>query len=219
MIARAACPSTGIGWRLQPERPHVATGHFSAHGRPGTCRRRFRPGADVVVACGQEAPYFRELAEELGAESRLSTVDIRDRAGWSDEADAAGPKMAAILAASRVGALPVGSLSIRSEGVCLVYGSGQAAVQAAYDLSDQLAVTLMLQDVGDAIQPAIRRFPILSGHIRTVSGSLGGFQVTADGVAELLPGGRAGMRFGQSRGWGRIGLRPHSGPFGAASRW
>ena len=194
---------------LDRERLEGAAGKAACRYGSYLCTRETRrvqealqAGADVVVACGQEAPYFQELAEELGAEGQLSTIEIRDRAGWSDEADAAGPKMAAILAASRVVPPPVGSLSIRSEGVCLVYGSGQAAIQAAHDLSDQLAVTLMLEDVADAVQPAIRQFPILSGQIRSVSGSLGDFQVTADGVAELLPGGRAGMRFGPSRDGG-----------------
>ena len=159
-------------------------------------------GDEVTVACGQEAPFFRELAEELGAEARIRAVDIRDRAGWSDEAYAAGPKMAALLASSGVGAPPVGSLSIRSEGVCLVYGSGDAALQVARELSEQLAVTLMLRNVADAIQPVVRTFPILSGRVRAVSGSLGKFEVTADGVAELLPGGREGMQFGPSRDGG-----------------
>ena len=177
-------------------------GSFLCTREAARVKEALQSGNDVMVACGQEAPFFLELAEELGAEGRVTAVDIRDRAGWSDEAEAAGPKMAALLAASRVGAPPVGSLSIRSEGVCLVYGSGEAALQAARDLSDQLAVTLMLQDIGDAIQPAIRMFPILSGRVRTISGSLGKFEVMADGVSELLPGGRGGMRFGPSRDGG-----------------
>ena len=129
-------------------------------------------------------------------------MDIRDRAGWSAEADATGPKMVALLAASRIGAPPVGSLAIRSEGVCLVYGRGEAALQASRSLSGQLAVTLMLLEAGDAIQPPVRTFPILSGRVRTISGSLGKFEVVADGVAELVPGGRQGMRFGPSRDGG-----------------
>ena len=52
---------------------------------------------DVAIACGQEIARFEELADELGVEPPL-LVDIRDRAGWSDESAEAGPKQAALVA-------------------------------------------------------------------------------------------------------------------------
>ena len=51
-------------------------------------------GAAVTVACTQEAPLFREVAEAF-PQSPLSFVNIRETGGWSNEADAAGPKAAA----------------------------------------------------------------------------------------------------------------------------
>ena len=39
---------------------------------------------DAIVACLQERAVFEELADELGVEAP-DFVDIRDRAGWSDE--------------------------------------------------------------------------------------------------------------------------------------
>ena len=63
--------------------------------------------APITIACAQEAPTFAALAEELGVEAP-ACIDIRDRAGWSDEAEAATPKIAALLnvtaAAARRGA-------------------------------------------------------------------------------------------------------------------
>ena len=169
----------------------------------GRVREVLEAGGEVTVACGQEAPFFLELAEELGAANRLRNVDIRDRAGWSEEGSRAVPKMAALLAAAKADLPPVGSLSLESEGVCLVYGSGAASMQAAEELSDRLAVTLMLADPGDAIPPALRSFPILAGRVRSASGALGRFEIIADGVADLIPGGRGGFQFGKARDKGR----------------
>ena len=51
---------------------------------------------DCVIACGQEVALFEELAADLQA-PLPDFVDLRDRAGWSDEAAQAAPKMAALL--------------------------------------------------------------------------------------------------------------------------
>ena len=69
------------------------------------CRReleRFKSivagGAPVTVSCTQEAPLFGEVAQEMNAAERVSFANIRENAGWSKDANAAGPKMAALLA-------------------------------------------------------------------------------------------------------------------------
>ena len=43
-----------------------------------------RDGGEVIVACRQEAETFAALAEELERRTCLC-IDIRDRAGWSDD--------------------------------------------------------------------------------------------------------------------------------------
>src|SRR3989304_4066824 len=53
-----------------------------------------------VVACTQEAPLFGEVAEQAGASTALRFVNIRESAGWSQEAAKATPKIAALLAAA-----------------------------------------------------------------------------------------------------------------------
>lgn len=169
----------------------------------GAVREALDAGEQVTVACGQEAPFFSELAEEADAAGRLDAIDIRDRAGWSEEGESATPKIAALLAADRVEANPVGSLALESRGLCLVYGSGSTAMQAAEALSDRLAVTLMLKETGDAMMPVQRNFPVLAGRVRSATGSLGRFSIVADGVAELVPGGREGPHFGAARDGGQ----------------
>jgi len=58
-------------------------------------------GAPLTVACTQESPLFEQVAGELKGAAPLSFVNIRETAGWSKDAKAAGPKMAALLASSR----------------------------------------------------------------------------------------------------------------------
>lgn len=63
---------------------------------------RFRAALDtgqpVTVACTQEAPLFREVAEQAGATQPLAFANIRETAGWTAEAALSGPKMAAMIA-------------------------------------------------------------------------------------------------------------------------
>src|ERR1700682_1410328 len=56
-------------------------------------------GAPVTVACTQEAPLFRGVAEDL-RRAQLTFVNIREPAGWSNDAASAGPKAAALIAAA-----------------------------------------------------------------------------------------------------------------------
>ena len=43
-------------------------------------------GGPVLVGCTQEAPLFEETRAELGPETEIAYTNIRERAGWSDDA-------------------------------------------------------------------------------------------------------------------------------------
>ncbi len=155
-------------------------------------------GGDVIIACGQEAPAFHELAEDLGAGARLRTVDIRDRAGWSDDPDA-GPKMAALIAEARLPVPTVPAIDVISEGVCLVIGEGDVTLAAAARLGSALSVTCLLGDSADVLPPDGAEIDIARGRVRMASGAIGGFAVTVDGYAALEAAGRGPRRFGAAR--------------------
>src|SRR5581483_1489060 len=140
-------------------------------------------GATVQVACMQEAPLFRELPAEAG----LAFTNIRERAGWCAEKSAALPKMAALLAEAAHASKPAGMTTLVSEGVCLVYGAGQATLDVASRLSDRLSVTLLLSDAEDALPPGMVSVPIYRGRIRAATGRLGAFEIEVDGYAPVLP--------------------------------
>ncbi|MEQ1611167.1 MAG: 4Fe-4S binding protein, partial [Hyphomicrobiaceae bacterium] len=86
-----------------------------------------------------------------------------------------------------------------SEGVALIYGPGQIALDAAAALKDRLDITVLLSDAGDVTPPAMNEFPIRRGRIKTVKGHLGAFEITIDGFAAPAPSSRRSLAFGAAR--------------------
>ncbi|MDK3072987.1 4Fe-4S binding protein [Sedimentitalea sp. JM2-8] len=142
---------------------------------------------DAIIACQQERARFEELAAELDLPVP-GFVDLRDRAGWSDQGAAAAAKMAALAAEALIPAVPVRSLDVVSEGVCFVFGPGAAVLPLAALLADTLAVTALVTDDEDA--PPDRRFDTVRGRMKRVTGALGGFEVVIDALQQVEPGGR-----------------------------
>ncbi|HUS96301.1 MAG TPA: 4Fe-4S binding protein, partial [Hyphomicrobiaceae bacterium] len=151
-------------------------------------------GGPLLVACTQEAPLFRELAEERG-QNDIEFVNIREQAGWCAKPASALPKMAALIAAAAHQPKPTGVMTITSEGQCLVYGKGQTALDAATQLSGRLSVTVVLSDAADAMPPTTTKVPLHIGRISKASGTLGRFSVSIDGFAPNLASSRGGLKF------------------------
>ncbi len=139
---------------------------------------------DVIIACQQERARFLELAAEIDAPDP-GFVDLRDRAGWG-EGDQ-GAKMAALAAEAALEVRAGKSVDVISEGTCLILG-GEMALEAASELCDTLAVTVLLQD-GTPL-PMDRRFDCVNGVVAHVDGALGGFKVRLNSFSEVIPGGR-----------------------------
>lgn len=77
---------------------------------------------DVVIACLQEAQRFAEVAEELEV-GAPQFIDIRDRAGWTDDTAPTTPKMAALIADGMLPEPTYRSVDVISEGTCLITGA------------------------------------------------------------------------------------------------
>jgi ferredoxin len=164
---------------------------------------RFRQAADaggqVIVACAQEAPLFAEVADDAGSPAALSFVNVREHAGWSSEAAEAGPKMAALIAAAAEPAPDYPMVSLSSEGVILVYGRDERAIEAAALLKDALDVTVMITQPRDLAPPRMTDFPVVKGTVRNAKGVLGGFELVVDDYATPAPSSRGALAFGESR--------------------
>lgn len=161
--------------------------------------RALEAGGPVAVACAQEIDRFEEVVAERGVDARPTFFDIRARAGWSDEARHATPKIAALIADALATPATLPTLPLTSKGVALVYGRDQVAIDAAHRLADKLNITVLLTDPTAVAPPSRNRFPILFGRIARAQGHLGTFALTVDGFAQPAPSSRGAFAPGVRR--------------------
>ena len=155
--------------------------------------------APLTVACTQESALFEEIAAEIGRTTPTAYVNIRETAGWSREAARAGPKMAALLAAAAEPMPPIPFVSMESEGVVLIYGQDERALEAAQFLKEHLDVTVLIKPPATIAPPRSTDFPVVKGAIRAAKGHLGAFELTVDDFAQPLPSSRGALAFGAAR--------------------
>ncbi len=156
-------------------------------------------GAPFVTACTQEAPLFEEVRAERPDAPAVRFANIRERAGWSEEGRQATPKIAALLAEAALDIPPVPAVTMKSEGVCLVYGRDAVAVEAARQLAGRLDVTLLLTRPEDVTPPRIMDVPIFKGTIVAAQGHLGAFEIVVNDYAPLTVSSRASLGFEAAR--------------------
>src|SRR3569623_730283 len=108
----------------------------------GRFRDALQDGTALTVGCTQEAPLFSELAGERDAP--ISFVNVRETAGWSTQGATAGPKTAALLAIATEAAPDFPLVYLSCEGVILIYGRNERAIEAGKLLADQLDVTVLV---------------------------------------------------------------------------
>lgn len=176
-----------------------ATGLAAASGRDcGTCysslctdqidiAAKAIAKGDVVIACQQEAHRFVALAEDIDA-PLPAFVDIRDRAGWTDDAASTTPKMAALIADAALVPPVQKSFDVVSEGTCLIVGTPDVAQAAAEKLGDILAVTVLLSPGAEVIPS--QHYDTVIGRLHQATGTLGRFEVRIDAFQLSASGGR-----------------------------
>jgi ferredoxin len=139
-------------------------------------------GSDsLIVACTQEGALFSELADqsEKPLVAPLRFVNIREVAGWTQEAQSSGPKIAALLAlADMPEAEPVPVVNYESQGRLLIVGAGSQALLWAEKLGTSLDVSVLCTEPGDL--PLARNYPIYTGSVTKLDGYLGNFSVDWD---------------------------------------
>ncbi len=156
-------------------------------------------GEPLLVGCTQEAPRFEEARAELGPETAIAYVNIRERAGWAEQGPQALPKIAALLAEAAVEVPPSSSVTLRSAGECLVYGRDEQALEAAKQLAPRLSVTVILTGAADVIPPRTMDVPLFRGKVTQATGHLGGFELTVDDFAQIVVSSREALAFERPR--------------------
>src|SRR5262245_35702494 len=148
-------------------------------------------GEPLIVGCTQEAPLFSEAA----GSADVIYANIRETAGWSKDANAAGPKIAGLLAAAAEPSPEVGFVSLSSDGVILIYGRDEQAIEAGNLLKDHCDVTVLIKPPAGVTPPPVTDFPVVKGAIRSAKGHLGAFELTVDGYAQPAPSSRGTLSF------------------------
>jgi ferredoxin len=162
-------------------------------------RKTAAGGEPMVVACTQEAPLFEEAAGAIKDSGPMTFVNIRETAGWSKDAKASGAKMAALIAMAAESSRDTAFVALNSEGVTLVYGRDEKAIEAANLLKDHLDVTVLIKPPGAMTPLRVTEFPVVKGTIRQAKGYLGAFELTVDDYAAPAPSSRGKMAFGPVR--------------------
>jgi len=149
---------------------------------------------NTIIACRQEQAFFEEIADDLDL-AAPGFIDIRDRAGWTDDTRDTAPKMATLIADAMLETPPAKALDVESAGTCLIFGEPDAALEAARHLCDTLSVTVLLETASEDHAGGDRRFDLVLGRLRRVTGALGGFKLELDALQERVRGGRGAPVF------------------------
>src|ERR1700752_5029533 len=153
----------------------------------------------LIVGSTQEAPLFSEVAAEQKEPAPLTFVNVREPAGGSGDAAKAGPKMAELIAAAAEPMPDFPLVSLSSEGVTLVYGRDERAIEAARLLAEHLDVSVLITRPKDLAPPRVTEFPVVKGTIRSAKGHLGAFELVVDDYAAPTPSSRGVLTFGIPR--------------------
>ncbi len=149
----------------------------------------------LTIACTQEAPLFGEI----GGETPISFVNIRETAGWAKDAKAAGSKIAALIAAAAEPEPNYSFVSLASQGATLLYGKDEQALEAAELLKDHLDLTVLIREAVEIRPLRVTEFPLFKGLIKSATGYLGKFELMVDGYAAPAPSSRDRLQFGAPR--------------------
>ena len=122
-------------------------------------------GEPLLVSCTQEAPLFVEKAIETDPELAISYVNIRERAGWSDEGDKALPKITALIQEATLQPPMANSLTMRSEGSVLIYGRDESALEIAKQVANRLSAICIIGGNEEIQPPHLMDVPIFFGNI------------------------------------------------------
>jgi ferredoxin len=156
-------------------------------------------GGPLTIGCTRQATLFADVAAEIGRDKSIQFANIRETAGWSSEAELAGPKMAALLAAAAEPVPPTPSVELRSGGVILICGRDETAVEAGNLLREHLDVTVLIEPPAMIAPPRSAEFPVAKGKVTGARGHLGAFEIMVDDFAEAAPSSRSVLTFAPSR--------------------
>src|SRR4030088_885528 len=94
---------------------------------------------------------------------------------------------------------PISMVTLQSDGVALIYGRDEVAIEVGQRLADRLDITVLLTRPGDVTPRRTNKFPVVKGNGRNARGYLGAFELTIDDYALPAPSSRSRLAFGNPR--------------------
>jgi len=152
--------------------------HFDAMCQHELARFGEAVEGDAIIACTQESRLLEQAAGESAKVSSVRFFNIREAAGWSNEAAFATPKLAALIAEAMLPEPePATQVSYKSTGQTLIIGSMADAMSVADALQGSVSVNVLAIDARGELS-ATRNYPVISGGSVSVKGWLGAFTVS-----------------------------------------
>lgn len=158
----------------------------------------------LLIACTQEAPLFLDALEDMGENApAASFVNIRERAGWSEQGHPdqkeknknITAKMAALIAEASLEIGDATSVSMISTGIVLVIGKDDIAIDAARKLGERMDVSVIIEGGAEISPPPVMDLPIFMGNVQSASGHLGAFEVRVENFRATVPSSKTKLEF------------------------
>ena len=157
----------------------------------------------LLVACTQEAPIFLDALDELDKNiAEVRFTNIREKAGWSKDAfgntqqrKKTTAKMAALLSEATLDIEDSHAVTMSSDGVLLVLGCDETALEVAKKISSRLDVTVILELSTKAQPPRVMEFPVFTGNIINAEGHLGQFRIFVESFSPARPSSKGSLNF------------------------
>ncbi len=143
--------------------------------------RRWSDGA-CTIACGQEAPTFAALAEELGVETAGTASTSATAPAGPTSAARRYPKMAALLAEAPQPPPPRARSTWSPKGICLVIGAADGGAAGGRAAGRDARGHLLLPSRTRSCPPPRAVSTSRCGRLRNATGALGSFDVTVDAL-------------------------------------
>ncbi len=121
---------------------------------------------------------------------------LGETAIWSVDT---GPMATALRAGAAEPMPDIAFVSLDSDGVILIYGRDEAAIEAGTLLADHLDVTVLIARPRNLRPPRVTDFPVVQGVVKSAKGHLGAFEIVVDDYAQPLPSPRGALTFGPTR--------------------
>ncbi len=151
---------------------------------------------EFLICCTQEKEVLNQTNPNP-EEKIFNFLNIRETAGWSKDSKNSSAKISALIKSASLSAPLTNSISLVSEGRCLIYCEDETGIMMGKNLSTHLGVTVMLSNYDENILADNFVSCISRGKITQASGSFSDFKILLDNFSEANPNSKSTIEFSE----------------------